>query len=178
MTRARPPPLRSFSRQFGIKARGGKMTENNNTEVWGEIGTPTDLWSVSKSLTFADPDEAAQAWRKTVRTLEGMCQVADALMLEPLLLAMVDAKIRAEEELERAQDRAERPEGVQLSEREDERLMTLMRRSDALGTACTALEDWGVDPKDIADVLEILTEMKTEAHEAFLRYRREIGLPE
>jgi hypothetical protein len=69
-------------------------------------------------------------------------------------------------------------ERMQLTPREDERLLALMRRSDALGTACTALEDWGVDPKDIADVLEILTEMKTEAHEAFLRYRREIGLPE
>jgi len=154
------------------------MTENNNTEVWGELGTPTDLWSVSKSLTFANPDEAAQAWRKTVRALEGLCQVADALMLEPLQLALVDALARSGEELERAQDRAERAEGVQLSEREDERLMTLMRRADALGSACAAVEDWNADPQAIKDLLEVLTLMRVEAHEAFLRYRREIGLPE
>jgi hypothetical protein len=152
------------------------MTENNNTEVWGEVGTPTDLWSVSKSLTFADPDEAAQAWRKTVRTLEGMCQVADALMLEPLLLAMVDAKIRAEEELERAQDRAERPEGVQLSEREDERLTALMRRSDALSSACAAVEDWNADPQAIKDLLEVLNPMRAEASHNFEVYRREVGI--
>ena len=90
----------------------------------------------------------------------------------------MDAKVRAEEELARAQDRAERAEGVQLSEREDERLMTLMRRSDALSNACAAVEDWSANPEDIADVLEILTKMRVEAHEAFLRYRREIGLPE
>ena len=154
------------------------MTEPNNTEVWGEIGTPTDLWSVSKSLTFADPDEAAQAWRKTVRTLEGLCQVADALTLEPLQLALVDALARSGEELERALDHEERPEGVQLSEREDERLITLMRRSDALSNACAAVEDWSANPEDIADVLEILTKMRVEAHEAFLRYRREVSLPE
>ena len=156
------------------------MTENNNTEVWGEAGTPTDLWSVSKSLTFADPDEAVEAWRKTVRTLEGLCQVADALTLEPLQLALVDALARSGEELERALDHEERSgaEGVQLSEREDERLITLMRRSDALSNACAAVEDWSANPEDIADVLEILTKMRVEAHEAFLRYRREIGLPE
>jgi hypothetical protein len=67
---------------------------------------------------------------------------------------------------------------MQLTAREDERLLALMRRSDALGTACTAIEDWDAGPEAIADVLEILTEMRTEAHEAFLRYRREIGLPE
>src|SRR5215218_10428019 len=101
------------------------MTEANHQDElrWGEVGTPTDLWSVSKALTFADPDEAAQAWRKTVRTLEGLCQVADALTLEPLQLALVDALARSGEELARALDHEERPEGVQLSEREDERLI-------------------------------------------------------
>ena len=155
------------------------MTEPNNTEVWGEAGTPTDLWSVSKSLTFADPDEAAQAWRKTVRALEGLCQVADALMLEPLQLALVDALARSGEELERALDHEERPEGVQLTAREDERLTALMRRSDALGSACVAVEDWsGTAESYRRGVLEVLTPMRTEAHEAFLRYRREVGLPE
>jgi hypothetical protein len=154
------------------------MTENNNTEVWGEIGTPTDLWSVSKSLTFADPDEAAQAWRKTVRTLEGLCQVADALMLEPLQLALVDALARSGEELERALDHEERSgaEGVQLSEREDERLTALMRRSDALSCACVAVEDWNADPQAIKDLLEILNPMRAEASRNFEVYRREVGI--
>jgi hypothetical protein len=153
------------------------MTENNNTEVWGEAGTPTDLWSVGKALTFADPDEAAQAWRKTVRTLEGLCQVADALMLEPLQLALVDALARSGEELERALDHEERPEGVQLTQKEDERLTALMRRSDALNCACVAVEDWSANPEDIADVLEILNPMRDEASRNFEVYRREIGLP-
>jgi hypothetical protein len=156
------------------------MTENNNTEVWGEVGTPTDLWSVSKSLTFADPDEAAQAWRKTVRTLEGLCQVADALMLEPLQLALVDALARSGEELERALDHEERSgaEGVKLTAREDERLTALMRRSDALSSACAAVEDWNADPQAIKDLLEVLNPMRAEASHNFEVYRREVGLPE
>jgi hypothetical protein len=154
------------------------MTEPNNNEVWVESGTPTDLWSVGKALTFADPDEAAQAWRKTVRTLEGLCQVADALMLEPLQLALVDALARSGEELERALDHEERPEGVQLTQKEDERLTALMRRSDALNAAYVAVEDWSANPEDIADVLEILNPMRDEASRNFEVYRREIGLPE
>jgi hypothetical protein len=152
------------------------MTENNNTEVWGEVGTPTDLWSVSKSLTFADPDEAAQAWRKTTRTLEGFCQVADALMLEPLQLALVDALARSGEELERALDHEERPEGVKLTAREDERLTALMRRSDALSSACAAVEDWNADPQAIKDLLEVLGPMRAEASRNFEVYRREVGI--
>jgi hypothetical protein len=118
------------------------MTEANNQDAWGDVGTPRDLWSVGKALTFADPDEAAQAWRKTVRTLEGFCQVADALMLEPLQLALVDARARSGEELERALDHEERPEGVQLTQKEEERLRALMRRSDAFSAACVAVDDW------------------------------------
>jgi hypothetical protein len=91
----------------------------------------------------------------------------------------MDAKVRAEEELARTQDRAERPEGVQLSEREDERLMALMRRADALANACDAMEHCSSDsPEYLARYIGVLTEMRTEAHEAFLRYRREVGLPE
>jgi hypothetical protein len=153
------------------------MTENNNTEVWGEVGTPTDLWSVSKSLTFADPDEAAQAWRKTTRTLEGFCQVADALMLEPLQLALVDALARSGEELERALDHEERPEGVKLTAREEERLLGLMRRSDAFSAACVAVDDWpGARSDDKAAVLEVLTQMRSEASRNLEVYRREVGL--
>jgi hypothetical protein len=98
---------------------------------------------------------------------------------EPLILALVDAKVRAEEELARVEDRVERPEGVQVSPREDERLMALMRRTDALSNACAAMEDWGsASPTYLARYLEVVKEMHVQAHEAFLRYRREIGLPE
>jgi hypothetical protein len=117
--------------------------------------------------------------REAVDVLDEFCQVADGLNHEPLILALVDAKVRAEEEFERAQDRAERPEGVQLSEREDERLVALMRRTDALSNACAAMEDWGSDsPTYLARYLEVVKEMHVQANEAFLRYRREIGLPE
>jgi hypothetical protein len=148
----------------------------NNAEDWREAGTPTDLWSVGKALSFADPDEAVEAWRKTVRTLEGLCQVADALMLEPLQLALVDALARSGEELERALDHEERPEGVQLTAREEERLLGLMRRSDALVDACVAVEDWGAKPEDRANVLEVLTQMRAEASRNFEVYRREVRL--
>jgi hypothetical protein len=69
-------------------------------------------------------------------------------------------------------------ERMQLTPREDERLLALMRRSDALSSACAAIEDWDASPEAIADALEALGEMRTEAHAAFMRWRRDIGLPE
>jgi hypothetical protein len=81
----------------------------------------SDVWGIGKSdFTEYTPEEELKAWREAVKVLDGFCQVADGLNHEPLILALVDAKVRAEEELERATDRAERPEGIQLSEREDE----------------------------------------------------------
>jgi hypothetical protein len=57
--------------------------------------------------------------------------------------------------------------------------VALMRRTDALSNACAALEDWAGDSlKYVARYLEVLREMHVQANEAFLRYRREIGLPE
>lgn len=157
------------------------MTENNTEERslgWGEVGTPTDLWRAGKSLSAMSPEETSSAWARTVDALEGMCMLAERLMLEPLLLALVGAKIRAEEECERAADALHRPEGALVSEGEDKRLKALTRRSDALNTACVAVEDWSADPKVMADVLEILREMRSEAHRDFMVYRREVGLPE
>jgi hypothetical protein len=154
------------------------MTENNNTKWVWEEPLASDLWAIGKSFGEYTPEEELERWREAVDVLEGFCQVADGLNHEPLILSLVDAKVRAEEELERAQDRAERPEGVQLAEREDERLMALMRRADALSNACAAMEDWDSEPEFLARYLSVITEMRIEAHEAFLRYRREIGLPE
>jgi hypothetical protein len=140
----------------------------------------SDVWGIGKSdFTEYTPEEELKEWREAVKVLDGFCQVADGLNHSPLILALVDAKVRAEEELERARDRAERPEGVQLSPREDERLMDLMRRTDALSNACAAMEDWSSDsPTYLERYLEVLKEMHREASEAFLRYRREVGLPE
>jgi hypothetical protein len=70
------------------------MTEPNNQDAWGGVGTPTDLWRASKSLSAMSPEETSAAWAKTVDALDGMCVLAERLMLEPLLLAVVDAKIR------------------------------------------------------------------------------------
>jgi hypothetical protein len=157
------------------------MQENNSTKWVWEEPLASDVWGIEKSFGEYTPEEEFKAWREDVAVLEGFCQVADGLNHEPLILALVDAKVRAEEELERARDRAERlaKPGVQLSEREDERLMTLMRRADALSNACAAMEDWGSEPETRARCyLEVIAAMRVEAHEAFLRYRREIGLPE
>lgn len=49
---------------------------------------------------------SSKAWRKTVRMLDGLCGMADGLVLDPLILALTDAKGRAEE------DRLSRPEGA------------------------------------------------------------------
>ncbi len=140
----------------------------------------SDVWGIGKSdFTEYTPEEELREWREAVKVLDGFCQVADGLNHSPLILALVDAKVRAEEELARAQDRVERPEGVALSESEDERLMDLMRRADALSNACAAMEDWSAGtPEYLERYIGVLTEMRVEAHEAFLRYRREIGLPE
>jgi hypothetical protein len=60
------------------------------------------------------PEETLEAWTKTVDILEALCPLADVLGLEPLLLALTDAADRADEELKRARDRVERPEGLQV----------------------------------------------------------------
>jgi hypothetical protein len=43
------------------------------------------------------------------------------------------------------------------------------------------MEDWcpvSEAPEYLARYLGVIKEMRVEAHEAFLRYRREVGLPE
>jgi hypothetical protein len=91
----------------------------------------------------------------------------------------VDAKVRAEEELERARDRAERPEGVEVSEREQERLEAMWVRSNALSNAIGVRERHDNPEREgYAGEMAVLEEMRREADEALVRYRREIGLPE
>ena len=62
---------------------------------------------------------------------------------------------------------------------EREKLLTLLRRSDALGYAYDAVWDvedyWGAIETQ-AQTLWILGEMSAEAHEKFVTYRRELGI--
>lgn len=154
------------------------MQENNTAEIWEEP-LASDLWTIAKSFGEYTPEEEFKAWHEGVAVLEGFCQVADGLHNEPLILALVDAKVRAEEELERARDRAQRSEGLQVSESEQERLEAMWVRSNTLSNAIgvRARHD-NPERGGYAGKMAVLEEMRREADEAFLRYRREIGLPE
>jgi hypothetical protein len=65
-----------------------------------------------------------------------------------------------------------------MTEKKEERLTELLRRSDALNDACAAVEDWAAAPDAIARTLEVLRPMREEASRDFHVYRRELGLPE
>lgn len=109
--------------------------------------------------------------------LDNLCGMADALMLEPLILALGDALGRSQEELRRAEDRLSRPEGARLGPREQERLKGVLVRADALSGALDALadEEWPA-PGHKAEYENILREMHRDAQEAFARYRSEVGI--
>jgi hypothetical protein len=125
------------------------------------------------------PEEELAAWRTTSGMLNHLCGMADALMLEPVILALADALGRAREEERRAEDRLSRPEGAELGPREEERLMGLLRRSDALGMGLDAYEqDPHEDAETREEVLGILRKEHEEAHEGFMRYRAEVGIPD
>jgi hypothetical protein len=132
---------------------------------------------------YSDPEER-EAWRKTVGILGGLCTMADAMVLDPLILALTDARCRAGEELARVEDRLSRPEisgpeGKELTEREEKRLRGLLRRCDALSTAHTVvLDNEGMYPEAKARTLEVLKEMHEEASEQFRLYKEEVGLRE
>ena len=61
---------------------------------------------------------------------------------------------------------------------EEETLRALLRRADALSAAYMAveLEEWGY-PEAKAEMLETLEDMRLEAHEWFVSYRRAFGIP-
>jgi len=71
--------------------------------------TWTDMWSIPKSLEPMSAEEERTAWRKTVKVLDNLCGLSDALMLGPFTLALTDALMRSKEELARAEDRLARP---------------------------------------------------------------------
>jgi hypothetical protein len=62
---------------------------------------------------------------------------------------------------------------------EEETLLALLRRADALGVAYMAveLEEWGY-PEAKAEMLETLEDMRAEAQEWFVSYRRALGIPD
>ena len=62
---------------------------------------------------------------------------------------------------------------------EEETLRGLLRRADALTTACVVVErdEWGY-PETKAEMLDVLEEMRAEAYEWFVSYRRAFGIPD
>ena len=64
---------------------------------------------------------------------------------DPLLLALTDAMVGAEEELAKAEDQLARSEGAELHLCQKERLRGFLCRFNALGFAYTAVsdEEWG-----------------------------------
>ncbi len=154
------------------------MTENG---TWTEDDRylASDVWGIEKAMETMTPEEELAAWRKTSGMLNHLCAMADSLMLEPLILALADAFNRAREEERRAEDRLSRPEGAELGPREEERLRAMLRRSDAFNNALTAVvAEEGVREEVRAECVGVLEEAGREAHEAFMRYRAEVGLPD
>jgi hypothetical protein len=151
------------------------MTENG---TWTEeYILESDVWCVEKSLTPLSDEEQRDKWEQAVAVLGDLGPLAETLRNDPLILAVTDAMVRAQEERARAEDRLARPEGAELHPREEERLRGMLRRSDALGFAHTAVsrEKWAnADIK--ASALEILEGLLREANEQFARYKQELGI--
>lgn len=107
--------------------------------------------------------------------LRNFGKLAETLRNDPLLLATTDALYGAEEELARAWERTKRQgsPGAPLTKREEDVLDFLLRRSDALGNAYTALLDSG---RGSAKELEDLQWVCDDATEHFTRYKLEWGL--
>jgi hypothetical protein len=70
-------------------------------------------------------------------------------------------------------------EAVKLGRPEEETLRALLRRADALNAAYMAveLEEWGY-PEAKVEMLETLEQMRVEAGEWFVTYRRALGIPD
>ena len=70
-------------------------------------------------------------------------------------------------------------QAVKLGAEEERMLRALLRRADALNTACVVigLDEWGY-PEAKAEILEALEDMREEAHEWFESYRQALGIPD
>jgi hypothetical protein len=159
------------------------MPEHTTRDTWIEGEDPlenlaSDLWGVQKALSAMSDEEQLALWEQAVAVLHDFGKLAQTLHNDPLLLAVTDAKVRSEEELERAHDRLNRPEGgeVSLAEAERERLSGMVRRCDGLNTARWIVEEATIpNTVDKANALSVLKEAHREASEALARYRREVG---
>jgi hypothetical protein len=70
------------------------MPENG---TWAEEHVlASDLWSTEKSRGPMTAEEELEAWHTTTKMLDSLCGMADALMLDPLILALADALARGE----------------------------------------------------------------------------------
>jgi hypothetical protein len=157
------------------------MTEN---ATWSEEYPAHDLWSIEKSLTPMSPEEELEAWRTTVKVLDGLCSMADGLVLDPLILALNDAITRAREELERVEDRVSRPPiekgdpwpKEKALPREDERIMRMLRRSDAFHWALDLIEEYAKTcaPGSMDDEVAAVKAASEEADEHLESYRKEV----
>jgi hypothetical protein len=144
-------------------------------EVCEELAS--DLWAVPKAISDMSDLEQLEAWYQAVDVLGTFGKLAEVLHNGALLLAVTDAKERANEEMNRAVWRRIRSEGAALHPSEEHRLTELLSRSDALNNAVAAVEDDGEMVEQIkAQTLEVLRPLRGEAAEAFARYRLEIGL--
>jgi hypothetical protein len=152
------------------------MTEQTWTE---ENILASDVWRVEKSIEPMSDEEQLAAWKQAVAVLRDLGKLGETLRNDPLLLALTDAMVRAEEELARAEDHLARPEGAELHPREEERLRGLLRRADTLGYAHTALYNEAWENGELKEqALEIVDKMREEATEHFERYRFEVGIPD
>jgi hypothetical protein len=81
--------------------------------------------------------------------------------------------------LDDSRDEEENMEETSATRTEEETLRWLLRRADALGVAYMAveLEEWGY-PEAKAEMLETLEDMRVDAHEWFVSYRRALGIPD
>jgi hypothetical protein len=150
--------------------------------IWSEEYPAHDLWRVEKNLTPLPDAEQLAKWEQAVEVLRDLGPLAVTLSNDPLLLAITDAMDRAEEERERLKDRLSRPEGAQLHPREHERLMGLLRRSDAFGTASWLIQNYKDELNTSKGALDeevaFVNAAAEEANEHFDLYRAEVGIPD
>lgn len=157
------------------------MTDHDKRDFYSEDpleGLASDLWAITKAHSAMSNEEQFEAWMQAVPVLHDFGKLAETLHNDALLLAVTDAKDRAEE-LDRAFDRLNRCNGEQLRSREEKRLRAMIARCDALSNAYqTVLREEWVCRANQEETLATLKELLDEANEAFRRYRLEVGLPE
>ena len=122
---ARAPPASTY--RSPIPAPGSlnhdSKEERMAEQTWTEEHIlASDLWGRGEGARAREPGGASRGVEASRRGVGRPRQVRETLRNDPLLLALSDAMIRAQEELARAEDRLSRPEGAELHPCEHERL--------------------------------------------------------